>query len=287
VAREFQPPVKARDKRQNFMARRIKNLDAIRVASPCQTDWDAMAGDERVRFCGQCNKSVYNLSALTRKQAATLISDKQGKLCAKFLLRPDGTLLTLEPASAPRAPRGRTSRYAAAAFTAVFSLCTSVFAQSATQAGESPARAAQTDIKRESKPQAGESQKKLATLGGTVYDQQEAVIPQVKVTLINEGTQHESIVETNEEGAFIFDKIEDGLYTLVAVSSGFESFKLSQLKLRAGEEVRLNVTLRAGTVGEIMIIDPPQVENSALNFVIEKLSVPYRGLKKIVKADPR
>jgi hypothetical protein len=269
------------------MARRINNLENIRVASPCQTDWDAMLGDERERFCRECNKSVYNLSALTRKQAATLISDKQGKLCAKFSLRPDGTLLTLEPA-ASRAPRGRASRVAAAGFTALFSLCTSVFAQSSTQADASPARTARQDIKREKKPQTDEAQKQGATLRGTVYDQQEAVIPQVKVTLINESTKHESIVETDGEGAFIFDNIEDGLYTLVAVSSGFESFKLSQFKLHAGEETRLNVILRVGTVGEIMIIDPPQeVENSTLNFVIEKLSVPYRGLKKIVKADPR
>lgn len=270
------------------MARRIINLENIRVASPCKTDWDAMAGDELTRFCLKCNKNVYNLSAMTRKQVATLISDRQGKLCAKFSLRPDGTLLTLEPAAAPSAPRGHASRFAAAAFTAFFSLCASAFAQSTAQGGESPApTAARQDIKREHKPQTGESQKKTATLRGTVYDQLDAVIPQAKVTLTNEGTHHESIVETNEEGVFIFDHLEDGLYTLVAVSSGFESFKLSQLKLRAGEDARLNVTLRAGTVGEIMIIDPPQIENPTLNFIIEKLSVPYRGLKQIVKADPR
>jgi hypothetical protein len=270
------------------MARRINNLENIRVASPCQTDWDAMLGDERERFCRECNKSVYNLSALTRKQAATLISDKQGKLCAKFSLRPDGTLLTLEPA-ATRAPRGRASRVAAAGLTAVFSLCTSVFAQSSTQEADAPtARIVRQDIKREKKPQTGGAQKKWATLRGTVYDQQEAVIPQAKVTLIDESTKRESVVETDGEGAFIFDNIEDGLYTLVAVSSGFESFRLSQFKLHAGEETRLNVILRVGTVGEIMIIDPPQeVENSTLSFVIEKLSVPYRGLKKIVKASPR
>lgn len=126
----------------------------------------------------------------------------------------------------------------------------------------------------------------MTTLRGTVYDQLEAVIPRAKVTLINESTQHERIVETNEEGVFIFDNLEDGSYTLVAAFPGFGVFKKPQLKLHAGEDARLNVTLRAGTVGEIMIVDPPHVENSALNFVIETLSVPYRGIKKIVKAVP-
>src|SRR6516162_8887116 len=37
----------------------------LRVASPCPADWNAMQGDDRVRFCGQCEKNVYNLSAMT------------------------------------------------------------------------------------------------------------------------------------------------------------------------------------------------------------------------------
>ncbi len=65
----------------------------LRVATPCRANWDKMEGDERARFCGQCNKHVYNLSALSASAAADLIREKEGKLCARFYQREDGTVL--------------------------------------------------------------------------------------------------------------------------------------------------------------------------------------------------
>src|SRR5580704_343466 len=35
-------------------------LDAVHVAAPCPASWEQMVGDEHVRFCGQCEKNVYN-----------------------------------------------------------------------------------------------------------------------------------------------------------------------------------------------------------------------------------
>jgi hypothetical protein len=272
------------------MVGRIKNLDNLRVASPCQTDWDAMAGDERTRFCLECNKNVHNLSAMTRQQAASLISERQGKLCARFSLRPDGTLITLEPtAAASRAPRGRASRVvAAAAFTALFSFCASVFAQQTptTRAGESPAQLSQQDVKPANRQRTNDEREKTAKLHGTIYDFEKSVVPQAKVTLVKESTQQERIVETNDEGVFIIADLEDGLYTLVAEFPGFTPF-VQQLRLRAGEDKLLNVTLQLGLMGEIIVVEQPVVQNPALSFIIETLSAPYRGIRKIVKADPR
>src|SRR5262245_22234393 len=68
----------------------------LRVASPCSADWNAMQGDARVRFCGQCEKNVYNLSAMTHAQAEDLIREKEGGLCVRFYQRADGTVLTAD-----------------------------------------------------------------------------------------------------------------------------------------------------------------------------------------------
>lgn len=68
----------------------------IRIASPCRASWENMEGDERARFCRQCRKYVYNLSALTVEAAAELVREKEGKLCARFYRRTDGTLLHAE-----------------------------------------------------------------------------------------------------------------------------------------------------------------------------------------------
>lgn len=73
---------------------RLPVLDNIQVAAPCTADWSKMAGDARVRHCGDCNKHVYNLSEMTRDEAQALLIEKEGKLCVRYYRRNDGTILT-------------------------------------------------------------------------------------------------------------------------------------------------------------------------------------------------
>src|SRR5450432_1276774 len=42
----------------------MDRLDRVSIAAPCSADWDSMPGTDRVRHCSQCNKNVYNLSAM-------------------------------------------------------------------------------------------------------------------------------------------------------------------------------------------------------------------------------
>ena len=52
-----------------------------------------MIGDERSRFCAQCEKRVYNFSKMQPEEITTLIAEKEGKVCARFYQRADGTML--------------------------------------------------------------------------------------------------------------------------------------------------------------------------------------------------
>jgi hypothetical protein len=79
-------------------------LDNLQIASPCSQPWEEMTGDERVRFCARCQKSVYNLSSLTREQAEAVVFQHEGALCARFYRRADGTILTSD------CPTGRRRR---------------------------------------------------------------------------------------------------------------------------------------------------------------------------------
>jgi len=72
---------------------RLPVLDNIGVASPCRADWNQMTGDDRVRHCGDCQRNVYNLSAMTRDEAEALIVEKEGQLCVRYFRRADGTIL--------------------------------------------------------------------------------------------------------------------------------------------------------------------------------------------------
>jgi hypothetical protein len=77
-------------------SRRLPLLESVRVASPCSASWDDMVGDERVRFCGSCQKNVYNLSAMARDDAERLIAANESSICVRLYRRADGTVLTTD-----------------------------------------------------------------------------------------------------------------------------------------------------------------------------------------------
>jgi hypothetical protein len=90
-------------------------LDRVRIASPCSMKWEDLhdVGDgERVRHCDQCNLNVYNFSAMTREEAEAMVINKQGRLCAGFFQRPDGTIITRDCPVGLAAVRARAARVA-------------------------------------------------------------------------------------------------------------------------------------------------------------------------------
>jgi hypothetical protein len=91
-------------------------LDGVRVAAPCAADWTEMTGSERVRFCARCEQHVYNLSALTKREAERLVMNKEDRLCVRFYRRADGTILTRNCPVGLRALKRRASSLAGAVF---------------------------------------------------------------------------------------------------------------------------------------------------------------------------
>lgn len=104
------------------MAKFTSPLNNLKVASPCSQDWDAMVGDERRRFCGECKLNVYNLSGMTRAEAERLLLDSEGRLCVRFFKRADGTILTEDCPVGWQALKKRISRTAAAFVSLLFGL---------------------------------------------------------------------------------------------------------------------------------------------------------------------
>jgi hypothetical protein len=69
-------------------------LPRVRVASPCPERWEGMSGDDRARHCGRCDKHVFDLSALTAREAEELLASKGESMCVRFYRRADGTVMT-------------------------------------------------------------------------------------------------------------------------------------------------------------------------------------------------
>jgi hypothetical protein len=76
--------------------RSLPLLENLRIASPCTASWDEMTGDERVRFCGHCEKDVYNLSGMAREESERLLRERAGDICVRLCKRHDGTVLTAD-----------------------------------------------------------------------------------------------------------------------------------------------------------------------------------------------
>jgi hypothetical protein len=96
-------------------------LDHVKIAAPCKADWEQMIGSERVRFCGQCNLNVFNLSSMTKAEAESLVTQTEGRLCVRFYRRKDGSILTDNCPVGLRAIRKRLSSLAKAVSAAVLS----------------------------------------------------------------------------------------------------------------------------------------------------------------------
>jgi hypothetical protein len=110
------------------MSKCTSPLDHVTIAAPCNVGWDNMVGNERVRFCGQCNLNVYNLSAMAKSEAERLVSQTEGRLCVRYYRRTDGTILTKNCPVGLRALKRRVSRIASASISAALSFFAGIFA---------------------------------------------------------------------------------------------------------------------------------------------------------------
>lgn len=238
------------------MTKSTTNLERLRIASPCPTNWDSMSGDDRVRFCGLCNLNVYNISAMTGREAEQLIARTEGRLCAKLYRRPDGTIITADCPVGWRALKRRASFVAGAALTALFSLFGSAAAQKASSPEKPDECRNQLTVKRV--PAATLPQDKRVPLSGNIFDPVGAVIPGASVTATDLKTKQKRLTVSDENGYYQFPTLPAGSYRLDIESNvGFEKFTVKDFQVRADESVRLSATLflSAQTVTVGILVD--------------------------------
>lgn len=81
---------------QPFDKRRNNSLD-LELSSPCVFDWDEMIGDERERFCQKCELNVYNISAMSKKEAIEFLQNQNKEnLCINYFKDTNGRIKTKE-----------------------------------------------------------------------------------------------------------------------------------------------------------------------------------------------
>ncbi|MCA1635740.1 MAG: TonB-dependent receptor [Acidobacteria bacterium] len=84
-------------------------------------------------------------------------------------------------------------------------------------------------------------------IGGTIKDQQGAVVTGAAVSVVNEGTNKESTGTTDDEGSFRIVQLQPGNYTVKINQSGFAPFTQQHVVVEVGRVTSLDIPL--GLVG--------------------------------------
>lgn len=220
------------------MPTRAEGLD-LRINSPCEEDWDSMAGNEEVRFCAHCEKSVHNVSAMTRREAMRFVRANAGGVCVRFYSDPAGRTLHANVGKLHRITR-RASKAAAGAFGAVVALSSTVLAQS-----YGPEDKQEAAAQRVATPVVPERAK--ASLTGTVLGPNGSFIAGVEVTITNKETGEVSSTTTNADGLYRFESLAAGTYRVEFEAEGFNVSKAEKVELQPGVEQRQDSLLAIKT----------------------------------------
>ncbi|HEX4949438.1 MAG TPA: TonB-dependent receptor [Blastocatellia bacterium] len=98
------------------------------------------------------------------------------------------------------------------------------------------------------------AQESRGTITGRIADAAGAILPGVKVDILNTATNVTVTATTNDEGRFSAPFLLPGAYKVTAEKTGFKRFVQSGVEVRVAETVELNLTLQPGEVSEIVEI---------------------------------
>jgi hypothetical protein len=117
-----------------------------------------------------------------------------------------------------------------------------------------------------------------------VQDPTGAVVPDAKVTAVNQATGLERTTQTDGNGSFLFAALPIGSYRVRCEKTGFKAFIQENVVLQVAQEVRLNIGLSIGAANEEITVSVgvtlANTENPELGEVIENkriVDLPLNG----------
>jgi hypothetical protein len=88
------------------------------------------------------------------------------------------------------------------------------------------------------------------TILGTVTDPTGAVVPNATVTARNNATNESRTFTTDPEGAYRFNALQNGTYTITVTAPSFKVASISKVLLTVNTQVRADVTMQLGPINE-------------------------------------
>jgi hypothetical protein len=112
-----------------------------------------------------------------------------------------------------------------------------------------------------------------ATLQGTVVDESAAVVPDVRITVVNLSTGLQRSASAGARGAFVVSLLPPGRYRVTAQRDGFVTAEIQDLALNVGDALEVKLLLRVAGVGADVTVtaEPPRVSTSpAVGTVVDR-----------------
>jgi carboxypeptidase family protein/TonB-dependent receptor-like protein len=120
------------------------------------------------------------------------------------------------------------------------------------------------------------AQATTATLGGTVVDESDAIVPETYITVVNLATGLRRTTTAGAQGTFVVPLLPPGRYRLTAQRGGFAPTEIGELVLNVGDDLNVKLMLKVAGVGTDVIVtaEPPRVSTSpAVGTVVDRTFV--------------
>ena len=119
------------------------------------------------------------------------------------------------------------------------------------------------------------AQEDRGRINGLVTDPTGAVVPKAAVTLLNEQTGVTANIVTDSAGAYTFEFVLPGLYTVKASSPGFKQFAATHIRVEVAAHIGVPVKLQVGEQAEQITVEGTgggqlRTEDAVLGYTIEQ-----------------
>ncbi len=129
---------------------------------------------------------------------------------------------------------------------------------------------------------------------GTVVDENDAVVPEARVSVSDIGKTIRKETKTSHAGIFIITELPPGNYTVAVQQQGFATAEVRGLSLKINDQLALKIQLKVGQVTETVTVDPDSsiVQRSAVvattlnRQVVENLPLSGRSLQPVISLSP-
>ena len=106
------------------------------------------------------------------------------------------------------------------------------------------------------------AQTTTGTIQGRVTDGSGSMIPDAKITILNQATGVQQVVQTSSEGNFVQPYVLPGEYTVTVEKEGFDKYVTTGLRLNVQQTVALEIPMKVGNIATTVEVSANAVQLS-------------------------